>query len=901
MSKSYHKLRTVLFLSAITGLNVPLYAQEAQEVNNPNLPIDANSDDVIIVDGFRASLQSARNIKRDNVGISEVIVAEDVAKFPDLNLAESLQRVPGITITRVRGEGNQISLRGLGPDFTRVQINGMEALANSERNRSFEFNVFASELFSRIDIDKTYRASLNAGGIGGTVNLRTAQPFDYADGQAVVSAQLGTNTNADELDYRVVGLVSARSDTVGALLSVAYSERTSQGLDVSTFRYRARNLGNADISALPTETQAQLRAAEIFIPRGNRLRISTEEQERLGATAALQWQPHDDILISLNGLYSNYTVDRDAQNIQTRGSNSFPNQNATTVAGVTTPPTVVRELRANAANELVFADFGRANIGTESTTNEIDVEFYQISLSGEFALTDRLSLTAMAGYAQTDNVAREDKFYAEQFGDVTLDFEGDRRLDPVITYGGGDLTDVSEWRAHEIDLRDSGRTSDFVNAQADAAYEFSDALTLRFGGIFQRFGNEGFVLTADNLLRSAWEAGTVDDDISALAFTVTGHPLGDWIGVDVDQAVAFYGLERDLDSAISEQFTLDEAVLAGYLQLDLDGDIGGVPVRANAGVRYVDLQRTTVGVLETPGGLVERRVETGRGDWLPALNVSAEILPDTLLRAAVSRNITRPPVNQLTPNASVRSQNFQDVVAGNPDLESFEADNFDLYVDHYFGSTGYVSAGFFYKDVRNFITRTSQTVPFGSLNLPLDLLQPDQDATTPFISTTFVNSQDADIKGLEVALQVDFDTLAAALSGFGIIANYTYADATLDFVNVGGTEVVTQSFPGLSEHSANGTLYYETDVWGVRGSVAYRSDFVTDVEVGLTDEDSRGTFGSTFVDASAFVNVTDRLRISLEALNITNVKERDYSDSSQRLTELRRSGSTFFAGLNFRY
>ena len=276
------------------GYVVRIDAPQAVEIREIE-PVDADPD-VITVSGFRNSLIQARDIKFQSLEIQDSIVAQDIARFPDLNLAESVQRIPGVTITRERGEGAEISLRGLGPDFTRVHLNGMEVLTNTDRDRGFEFNVFASELFSRIEVKKAYTASLDEGGIGGTVQLYAPKPFDFPAHTYALSAQLGTNTNAGALDHRMSGLFSARNDRLGALLSVAYSDRTSEGQDASTFRYRARSLADADISALTPDLQRKLNSEEIFLPRGNRYRVSSEQQERIGVTSALQWRPDDRLI-----------------------------------------------------------------------------------------------------------------------------------------------------------------------------------------------------------------------------------------------------------------------------------------------------------------------------------------------------------------------------------------------------------------------------------------------------------------------------------------------------------------------------------------------------------------------------------------------------------------------------
>ena len=209
-----------------------------------SLPVIANAQESDVADqameqievrGYRRSLIQAKDLKKDALGTQDTILAEDIADFPDLNLAESLQRVPGVTINREAGEGRQISLRGLNADFTQVQLNGMEALGTSSssmdsrgstnNSRSFDFNIFASELFNQIDVKKSYSADMDEGGIGGTVGLYTAKPFEYDGFRSAISAQAGDNSNTNDTSPRIAALVSNTWDKFGALVSVAYSNR----------------------------------------------------------------------------------------------------------------------------------------------------------------------------------------------------------------------------------------------------------------------------------------------------------------------------------------------------------------------------------------------------------------------------------------------------------------------------------------------------------------------------------------------------------------------------------------------------------------------------------------------------------------------------------------------------
>ena len=207
---------TLAGLATVLGAAPALQAQQAEE--QPTAQVQEQDIEVITVTGgFRGSLASALNQKRFETGSTDTIKAEDIADFPDLNLAESLQRIPGVAISRAAGEGRQISVRGLGPDFTRVRINGMEAQSTSggtdqiggaNRGRGFDFNTFSSDLFSELTVRKTASANVEEGSLGATVDLRTARPFDYDGLTFAANIQGGYNDLSEEVDPKASFLVS---------------------------------------------------------------------------------------------------------------------------------------------------------------------------------------------------------------------------------------------------------------------------------------------------------------------------------------------------------------------------------------------------------------------------------------------------------------------------------------------------------------------------------------------------------------------------------------------------------------------------------------------------------------------------------------------------------------------
>src|SRR5688572_9940896 len=305
--------------TALLGVASAATAQNGATADDPE------AVEEVVVTGFRASLNKALEAKQAQVGSIDMIVAEDIADFPDLNLAESLQRVPGVVIARDAGEGRQISVRGLGPQFTRVRINGMEAMSangstdasgGTNRTRSFDFNTFASELFNNITVRKTSSAEVEEGSLGATVDLRTGRPFDY-DGLAIAgSVQAGYNDLTEDSDPRAAFLVSNTfaDGKFGALLSMAYSDRKLQDDGSSTVRWQPNTgMGTLDpaypVADASKPTLAQIRSA--FVPRIPRYDRYEHDQQRLGLTAALQFAPSDATSFNFDALYSKFDATRD--------------------------------------------------------------------------------------------------------------------------------------------------------------------------------------------------------------------------------------------------------------------------------------------------------------------------------------------------------------------------------------------------------------------------------------------------------------------------------------------------------------------------------------------------------------------------------------------------------------
>jgi TonB-dependent receptor len=912
--KTYTK--NLLSLAVATALSVTAQANAFAQ--------DAPTDDteVIEVKGFRASLIKARDLKREALGSQDSIVAEDIADFPDLNLADALQRIPGVTITREGGEGRQISLRGLGANFTTVHINGMEGLATSasamdsrgsvSRNRAFDFNVFASELFNEVTVKKSYQASIDEGGIGGSVALRSAKPFDFGEFTAAASGQLGTNSQTDGTDPRFAGIISNTWGNFGALASVSYSERGINEQGYNGYRWRKRSSSNASgvSDSITGETREALDAGEVFFNRGNRYTVWENDQKRIGFTTALQYRPTDTLSIEFDGLYSKLTNDRNEWHLPTAGSSS-------TALGYIDALEIIPASDGD-GYEAVYGEFSDVSIRTESRQDLDTTTFQQYTLAADWLLSDNLSVKGMIGHASSEFRLDKEKFYTELVGDITTDYRDGRRFDPINTYSF-DPTDPNLWSFREIDIDERDIKTEYDTVKVDLEYTVGDEGLLKAGIVSKTFTNHIQQTKVDNIGRSI--DAPLNNDVRTVAdllFTFTGHKDIQWVGANVDEALAFYGVDPNLtsdDLVESSVSDVEEDTFGAYIEYEWANEIGDMTLRGAVGARYYDTEVSTSGLVESGedanGDTIYESV-TLNSDYsgiLPTVNLALDINDDWVVRGSVAKNLSRPSLGSLAVGGTVDigdgnvSGDDPTVSAGNPSLKPYESVNYDLSLEWYFAETGSLAVGLYYKDIKNFSLNETTLVPYSETGFPLSLLGDNQTGDTIFFYNRPVNDKNnVDVQGLEVAFQMDLDFLPEPFDKLGVSSNYTYADGEILYENIQNSDVdQVKGFSGLSEHSSNFTLYYETDVWGARISTVYRSDYISDGNGVSSDADEIGFHGTTNVDFSAFYQVSDNLKVTIEGINLTDQVEEQYNDTSDRIYNVTTSGRTFYLGASYKF
>ncbi|PHR98122.1 MAG: TonB-dependent receptor [Leeuwenhoekiella sp.] len=922
--------RFLLATVAVVAVGVSPRAAFAQQPAG-----DSVSD--IVVTGYRKSLSEARDIKKDAVIQKDVIVAEDMAKFPELNLAESLQRLPGVQITREAGEGRRISLRGLGPDFARVQLNGMEVLGNVDsaqdsrgqrtRDRAFDFNIFASELFSRVEVEKTFQAAQKEGGMAGTVGLFTGKPFDYASGtKGALVGKLGTNEYTEDAQPRVAALLSHNWDNqFGVLVSVAYSRRktTEQGHNTYNYSHLGKSTlvdgvltGDApnlvakglDISNLSAAQQARFLDGDLYFADGNRLSSWNAKQERLGITASVQWQPADNLLFTVDALYGQLTTHRSELHLATRPLNGFGSTTLDTATGSPWPAqfgtsTVLNDFRVDGSNYVTMTDASNVTFGSENRRSLNKTRFRSIELTGKWDASDQLTVDGHVGYQKsTYKTPYDDKFYMRAKGNLIADYGEDGRS-ASFEYPGFDATNPDNYAMDDFYYRAFNNESELREGVANLHYKLNDALTLRAGAAYHRFKQDGIDLFYDSNVNGTRPKtrGTSVGDIT----DVFKNEFGSWLIGDYAKGFAKYNeyhrLETNKDGSggdlqdIENVYTTTEETWSGYVQMDWDTELFGKHFRGNVGARGYHTDTRSIGWIQgdSYAYLGTADVEGSYSGVLPAMNAVLELTPDVLLRFAASQNLNRPGLGSIAAQGSAfLNEDTGEISAsrGNPNLKPYKDTTLDFSAEYYFGKVGLLSASVFQKWIKNFIgSQTLDNVTFDEAGVPVSSIPGATGSTVIKEFSMPINvAGTKSLTGVELAAQAQFSFLPAPFDGFGVVANYTYVDAPKEIT-------------GISKTSYNATLYYETDRWGLRGSLSHRTRYYTGRSDNPMSASTRGFEATTYVDASAFVNVTDAIQLTLNAINLTNQKDTQFWGQNRYLYNQNQSGTTYMAGFSFKF
>jgi iron complex outermembrane receptor protein len=867
---------------------------------------DATSTETIEVVGYRQAIEESVTLKRDAVNTRESIVTEDIGKMPDLNLAEAIQRVPGVTIVREGGEGRQLSLRGLGADFTQVTLNGMEVPASTggldssgaiNRGRAFDFNVFPAELFSRIDINKSLIPSIEEGGVGGAVQMYTSGGLDYSTSQGTVLIQTGYNDLSEESDPRITATYAGSNEakTIGFMISAAQMERNSWQDGFGTVRWQrpdANFRGNeTDLS------NAQLQS--LWYPRLPRQDSFRHEQERTGLSSSLQFRPTDNFDIDLNFVHSTFEA-------VTTSYNSFAQFRRLGAWGFQTiTPTDVTVAQNGNGQTAIAGTFRGVSLRTESREADDTTEFNQLTADFEYDIGDSLILSGMIGRATSeyeDLLFRVNIETTNPNSGFAYDFT--RNPDVAVINYDFDTTNPANYLVAGDGLLQKNlvdRTND--TAKVDLDWYFRTGHSFRFGAIYndREVDSQIFQQTATppNVSLSSISRVFRFEDVGNFG---SATEL-DFLVLDFDRAKAAFNFGSNFQPFRGPgraTWVVTEETAGAYGEYNLATELADRSFRMNLGARYVQTDITGLGWLSST---ISNTETNDYAEVLPALNIAYDLTPELVLRGGVSRTMTRPSLASLAPVKAYGNTNLT-VTGGNSQLEPLISDNVDLGAEWYFTEKAVLAVSLFYKDIDSFISSPTTQEP---------LRPEDRDAVAAVFPTqpqlldpsliwtysTASNSEGTKLEGFEIAYQQSFSALPGFWGNFGFNGNYSYVDAETTVVRSG--RPVTVPLQGMSPNSWNTTLFYETPRWGSRVSVNNRDDYITN-NLGANTNVSEGTSGPIRWDLSAFVHLTSHFSVTLEGINLTDEEERLFTTgdgSMDLIREINYSGRQYFLGVRW--
>jgi TonB-dependent receptor len=912
--------------------------------------IDQATADEIVVTGFRQSLQAALNVKRESISAVDAVVAEDMAKFPDQNLAESLQRIPGISIQKDGGEGRAITVRGLGAQFTRVRVNGLETIATSSdgasanRDRAFDFNVFASELFSSLVVHKTAEASLDEGSLGAVVDLNTGNPLAGKTGlSAVLNVQGSYNDLSDNVGPRIAGLLSWKNDagTFGANLSAAYSHTDTLETGNNSVRWAQAYFNSVNgtpcfysnvgpTGGNPVNSGGGYRpsaacdtAALSFHPRIPRYGVVEHDRRRLGVTGSLQFEPSDRTKIAVDGLFSSFKEDRAEQWLEVLARSNERGFN------------VVNPTYDDKGN-MVSATLNNAYVRTESYLRKSETKFYQIGATWDQDVSDSFRFTVLGGMSQSKaDIPVETTIAYDSRNANGFNYDYSDMKSPVLNYGL-DVTNPANFQLAEIRDRPSYVKNRFKTAQLRTEWDLADGFTVKTGAVWRRYSFRTQLFQRDTAACGANGTrdlilGQVTCSSSVYGLPVTsgisdlvnlgdaGQPDGNtnsWLVGNIANAAEYTNLYgRTAVEDLGNNRRVQETTSGGYLQFDVKGELFGLEYAGNAGMRFAHTKQTSTGY--TAG--IAKTEARSYDDWLPSMNLAFYPHHDVIVRGAVAKVITRPALSNLNPGGSVDGFNYR-INFGNPDLQPYRATNFDLSVEWYFAPQALFSVAGFVKKIESFPVAGTYVSTLPQLGFDRSVLgastpayinyNPDQE----YVVSTQVNGQGATLKGVEVALQLPFTFLPGLLSHTGFQGNATFIKSSADYqitgpatsactrnattgacALTGVSAIYTNTLLGVSKKAWNATVYYDDGKFSIRGSVSYRGPFSD--ATSATGNIFEGYGSYTSVDAAIRYKMTEWLELSIDGNNLTDeYRYRTNDIYAQRNYENNHFGRTILFG-----
>ena len=797
--------------------------------------------------GQAASIDQALKEQRHSDNIESVVHADGVAQLPDANVAEAVQRLPGISVERDQGEGRFVSVRGLGPDLNSVTINGTLVPSPESARRAVALDVLPSELVQSLSVIKTLTPDMDANSLGGTVDVQSLSAFDHKGLFYTGSSEAGYNKNTHQTSPKFSGAISDRFslgdgiDNFGVAAALSWNKRDFGSDNVETGGAWDFNNG------------ARLNSFE--------QRVYDISRERTGGGLNFDYKPDDDTQLYLRTLYSRF------KDTETRNATSIEFD------------------KPQAAGEL-----GKAKAKRKLKQREETQEIQSYVFGGE-RMMGLWTLSGQAGYSTSSEDSPGHIAGATFKGNSSFPDSGfydTEKPRPIIGTG---FYDPSNFTLDKVDWEEQDTRDTEKNLRLDLARDYDVqgyASQVKFGGkvsrrhkdndlnawVYKDFDDAGFNDAQLNLTQ--FDKGNVHYQLGQFGPGISGGAIKDLIG----------GLNPgdyyDAQESRANDFSMREDINAGYVMNTLDID----EWRFIAGMRYEGTQFEAKGTGVRDGAFEAQDTKRDYHHWLPGLHARYQLDKNTQLRAAWTNAVVRPTFGQLAPGFVIEDD---EASFGNPNLKPLESSNFDLGIEHYMGQAGTVSAFLFYKDIKNFVYNNDLA---GSGEWA-DFTQ----------AHTYANGDSAKLYGLELAYSQKFDWLPAPWNGLLLGANTTFSRSSASIEGFDQAAGLNRKrdidLPNQSDTVGNLMLGWEDDALSLRLSANYKSQYLYEL-AGISDKaHDLHVDAQTFVDFSARYSLTKNLQVSFEAQNLTDQPYFVYSGNRRYNNQYEEYGPTYSLGLTF--
>jgi iron complex outermembrane receptor protein len=913
------------FAGAVSGiaLSVALSGVALAQAAAPATASEVEPE-VIVVTGIRAALQNAINTKKTLGVISESVSAEDIGKLPDVSIAESIARLPGLAAERIDGRAQRISIRGLGPDFTTSLLNGREQVSTND-GRGIEFDQYPGELLSGVNIYKTTQAGLAAQGIAGTADMRTVRPLSYGRRAAVVTGRY---------QVKSIGEVLPDVDPNGFRLTASYIDQFMDGklglaLGVA---HMYDPSGTQKTEAYNTDR----RVGQFNTPGGLKVMASSTELTRTGVMGVLEYKPTDNFSITADAYYSTMLTEKNNRGVEIN------------LDGATAVASSIKATN-NYVTEMTF----NSRYAIRNNYEENDAEVRAFGLHADYNLTESTKLGFDFGYSAADR----DTVFIETQPCYTNGLTGAARVCNTSTFNYKVNSDGRIQLTTSDNMADANRVmladpygwgaQGFVKLPAvkdelktyrfDLVHEFSGDVGIKsveFGVNYadrrkERRFREEFLRTPNAVnglspIPTSLIAGTVDLGFGGLGQAIvfnanTARATG---AIPTDKSVGGEWWQGNRD------WNVDEKITTVFFKANIDTQFANVPVTGNFGVQYINNEQASDGFFAAyflanngnDGGTRPVSAETDYSEILPSLNLAFEVQDDLFVRVGLGRVLSRPNMEDMRITreinfepANIDSENpYRSPYTGNggnPNLRPTISNNADISVEKYFGRKGYVSLAVFQKNLETYLRPGGDRyfLDLSGYPSPSWIRDSAGNVIKPKIQTAFVttpgNAEGGTLKGVEFALSLPFDIFSEALDGFGAYFNISqnYSDVEFADSRAGRTEL-----PGLSKTTGNLAVYYEKNGFQARVNARYRSTYLQDIVAYDANIERRVSEPETIVDAQVGYefganSALNGLSIILQASNLTDEPWQNYYANPYRGLNYDTYGTTYQLGVSYKF